>query len=74
MPEVFSSENKHKHAGYSKSGELNGRAKIKKEDVLKIRYMHEVENISNSEIYKKYPQLSPTSIRNIINYKTWKNL
>ena len=29
-------------------------------------------NISNNEIYKKYPQVSTTSIRNIINNKTWR--
>lgn len=58
----------------SHSGENNGRAKLTKEDVIKIRKMHEKDNVSNSEIYKMYPQVSTTSIRNIINYKTWKTL
>lgn len=40
-PEVFTKENKHIHSGYSKSGELNGRAKLKKEDVIEIRRLHE---------------------------------
>lgn len=74
MPQVFTKENKHFQASISHSGENNGKAKLAKEDVIKIRKMHEEENISNSEIYKMYPQVSPTSIRNIINYKTWKTL
>ena len=73
MPEVFTKENKHFHSSNSHSGENNGRAKLTKEDVLKIRKMHQ-DGISNIEIYKQYPQVSTTSIRNIINYKTWKNL
>ena len=32
------------------------------------------KNIPNQELYKLYPQVSTTSIRNIINYKTWNNL
>lgn len=74
MPQVFTKENKHFQARVSHSGENNGRAKLTKEDVIKIRKMHEKDNISNSEIYKMYPQVSTTSIRNIINYKTWKTL
>lgn len=50
------------------SGELNGRAKLTKDDVIKIRELH--KTLSNSEIYKLYPQVSPTSIRNVINGKT----
>lgn len=74
MPEVFTKENKHFQASTSHSGENNGRSKLTKEDVIKIRKLHEEDNISNSEIYKMYPQVSTTSIRNIINYKTWKTL
>jgi hypothetical protein len=73
MPEVFTSENKHFQASLSHSGEDNGRAKLKKEDVIKIRELHN-NGHTNSDIYKMYPQVSSTSIRNIINYKTWKNL
>ena len=73
-PEIFTSENKKKHSKLiSHKGESNGRSKLTKEDVLKIRKLHQ-ENISNSEIYKLYPQVSPTSIRNVINYKTWANI
>ena len=37
MPEVFTKENRHKHSSRSKSGSLNGRAKLTEEDVIKIR-------------------------------------
>lgn len=73
MPEVFTEENKHYHSSIIRSGELNGRSKLKKEDVLKIRRLHD-EGISNKELYAMYPQVTPTSIRDIINFKTWKNV
>ena len=73
MPEVFTSENRKKHSSLARSGSNNGRAKLKEQDVLDIRKKHE-EGFSNSEIYKLYPQVTPTSIRDIINGKTWKNL
>jgi len=71
MPEVFTSELKHYHSGLGKQGELNGRAKLTWEDVHLIRKLHN-QGICNKEIYEKYPQITPTSIRNIINNKTWK--
>lgn len=74
MPEVFTPENKHLHSGLSKAGELNGRSKLTVEDVKEIRRLAEKEQIPNSEIYKRYPQVTTTSIRNIISYKTWKNV
>lgn len=74
MPEVFTEENKKLHSKHSKSGELNGRAKLTRQDVIEIRRLHEQEKISNQELYKLYPQVSTTSIRNVINYKTWNNL
>lgn len=74
MPEVFTPENKHYQSSISHSGENNGRSKLKKEDVLKIRHLYEKENISKEELYKMYPQVTSTSIRNIINYKTWTNI
>lgn len=73
MPEVFTDKNKKKHASLAKSGERNGRAKLTAEDVINIRKLHD-EGITNSELYKMYPQVSTTSIRDIINKKTWKNL
>ena len=69
--DVYTDENKAKHKP-DHSGENNGRAKLTKEDVIKIRELS--KTLSNSEIYKLYPQVSSTSIRNIINYKTWKNI
>ena len=74
MPEVFTEENKKIHSKHSKSGELNGRAKLTKQDVIEIRRLHEEEKLSNQELYKLYPQVSTASIRNVINYKTWNNL
>lgn len=72
MPEVFTLENKKIHSSFSKhSGSNNGRAKLTEEDIIKIRNLKEKENFSNSDIYKLYPQVSQTSIRNILNYKTW---
>lgn len=76
MPEVFTEENRKLHSKYKnelKSGANNGRAKLTENDVREIRKLHS-ENVSNAEIYKLYPQVSTTSIRNIINRKTWINL
>lgn len=73
MPEVFTKENKKKHSSYTKAGILNGRAKLKEQDVLKIRELNK-KGIDNSEIYKLYPQVTKTTIRDIIDYKTWKHL
>lgn len=73
MPEVFSKEQKHKFASDRHSGEKNGRSKLTEVDVRKIRQLH-ADGVSNTEIYKLYPQVSTTSIRNIINRKTWTNI
>lgn len=73
MPEVFTEENKKKHASLSKSGERNGRAKLTEQDVKRIRYLHST-GASNQEIYEQYPQVTKTSVRDIINNKTWRNL
>ena len=71
MPEIFTDELKKYHTSLGKKGSNNGRAKLNWDNVRDIREMHE-EGISNSEIYKKYPQVSHTTIRDIINNKTWK--
>lgn len=73
MPEVFTEERKHFHSRLSKIGDKNGRAKLSIEDVKNIRQLNK-EGKSLKEIYNLYPQVSNTSIRNIINYKTWKNV
>ena len=73
MPEVFTPENRKRHSGLGKQGEKNGRAKLTEQDVLKIRSMHK-NGTSNKEIYKLYPYLTATSIRDVINNKTWTHL
>lgn len=75
MPEVFTEENKKIHSKFSNhSGSNNGRSKLTEKDVREIRRLKEKENYSNLDIYKLYPQVSTTSIRNILNYKTWINI
>lgn len=73
MPEVFNEKNQKKHSSMKNSGARNPRAKLTEEDVKTIRYLHSM-GVSNKELYEKYPQVSTTSIRYIINYKTWKNI
>ena len=73
MPEVFTKENRKKHSSTSKTGERNGRAKLTEKDVINIRKLSK-EGKTNKELYALYPQVTSTSIRDIINNKTWKNL
>lgn len=73
MPEIFDKGNKHIHSQKSRTGEKNGRAKLKEEDVINIRKIYS-EGTSLKEIYGLYSQVTPTSIRDIINGKTWKHL
>lgn len=73
MPEVFTKENRHKHSGKSKSGSLNGRAKLTEEDVIKIRELWD-KGSTRQELYELYPQVNPNTIRSVINKKTWKHL
>lgn len=73
MPEVFTEENRKIHSGLRRAGQYNGRAKLKVEDVLKIRQLYK-EGVTTSELYKAYPQVSKVTIRDIINGKSWKNL
>ena len=73
MPEVFTEENKKKHHGLTKQGARNPKAKLSEEEVIEIRRLHE-DGVSNSELYKAFPQVSTASIRDIINGKTWKHL
>ena len=73
MPEVFTLENKKKHSSLGKSGERNSKAKLKEEDVLKIRRLYS-EGTSLDALCVMYPQVVRTSIKNIIQGKTWKKL
>ena len=73
MPEVFTEKNKKLHASLKRSGSNTSHAKLTAEDVKKIRNLHN-EGVSNKELYALYPQVTTTTIRDIINNKTWKNL
>lgn len=73
MPEVFTKQNKKIHASLKRSGSNNSHAKLTAEDVKNIRRLHS-DGKTNKELYTLYPQVSTTTIRDIINFKTWKNL
>lgn len=73
MPEVFTEENKKIHSSLKRSGQNNSHAKLSPDDVIKIRELHK-QGKTNKELYTLYPQVSTTTIRDIINNKTWKNL
>lgn len=73
MPEVFTKENKHAHSSKSKSGELNGRSKLTKEDVIKIKTWYK-EGLSVPKIHKKYSFVNVSTIRRIVNNESWKNV
>lgn len=73
MPEVFTEKNKKLHSKLGKSGARNGRAKLTEDDVKNIRKLHS-KGKTNKELYALYPQVTTTSIRDIINNKTWKNI
>jgi group I intron endonuclease len=73
MPEVFTEENKKKHSSLKASGSRNPKAKLTEDDVRYIRKKHE-QGMTNKELYTLYPSVSTTTIRDIINYKTWKNV
>lgn len=73
MPEVFTEENKKIHSSLKNQGSNNGRAKLTEADVLKIRSLWK-EGITRQELYELYPQVNPSTIRGVINNKTWKNL
>ena len=73
MPEVFTEENRRLHSSLKNQGSNNGHAKLTETDVLKIRKLWK-EGATRQELYSLYPQVNVTTIRNIINNKTWKNL
>lgn len=73
MPEVFTPENRQYQRTVGKSGEKNSHAKLTADDVKKIRQMS-ADGMSNKNIHALYPQVTATSIRNIINNKTWTNI
>lgn len=74
MPEVFTKENKHFQASKSHSGEDNGRAKVTIEDVKEMRRLFENKEKTRKEIQQLYPQISSSTVNNILGYRTWKNI
>lgn len=71
--DVFTEENRKKHKP-DHSGENNGRSKLTKEDVLRIRELS-AQGLSDGEINRTYyPQVSKSSIANIRLRRTWKNI
>lgn len=74
MPEVFTEENKKLHSSLARRGQKNGNAKLTIEDIKNIRNEYENKKINLKELYSHYPLVSHTTIRDIINYKTWKNI
>lgn len=75
-PEVFSEENKKKHtsnAAKKRTGENNGRAKLNKEQVINIRKLAK-QGFTVQDIHQKYDFVTITTIKNILNFKTWKNV
>lgn len=73
MPEVFSEENRKYHSSLGKTGDKNSRAKLANSDAMKIRELW-ASGIPRYKLYEMFPQVSPTSIRNVINNKTFKNV
>lgn len=73
MPEVFTIENRQFQRTCGKSGEKNSHAKLTEADIRNIRQLS-LQGMSNRDIHVLYPQVTATSIRNIINRKTWANV
>lgn len=73
MPEVFSEDNKKKQSRGQNVGARNPRSKLTETDVLKIR-KDWIEGKTRQELYAEYPQVTPATVRDIINKKTWKHL
>lgn len=73
MPEVFTAENKKFHNSQSKVGEKNGHAKLTNEDVIDIREKYK-NGFTRQQLYSLYPRITPTTLRDIINNKTWTHL
>lgn len=74
MPEVFSKENRRIMTSNSRSGEKNPKAKLKKEDVIEIRRLYKEERKTPREINKLFPQVSKSTIQDIIIYRSWRNI
>lgn len=71
MPEVFTDENRKKHASKGR-GSSNGRSKLREEQVLEIR-ARALAGEAVKDIAKDFP-VSNTTIRDIVSRKTWSHL
>lgn len=72
-PEIFTEDRKKLHASLKSRGSRNHNSSLTEQDVRDIRQKHS-EGVSNKELYTQYPQVSSATIRDIINFKTWKNI
>lgn len=50
------------------------KAKLTKEDVIKIRYEYEKGLKTFEELKKDFSYVTPVTIRRVLNYQTWKNI
>lgn len=50
------------------------KAKLTKDDVIKIRFEYENKIKTLEELKKEYYYVTPSTIRRVINYQTWKNI
>ena len=73
-PEVFTQENKKIRTSLSHSGEKNSHVKLTKKDVINIRKLYNDSKMSQKEISKLYPQVSKSTIYDIVHYRSWKNI
>ena len=74
-PEVFNEDNKHFQASISHSGENNGRSKLTKMDIIKMRKEFESKEKTRKEIQQEYADIvSPSTINRILTYKSWTNI
>lgn len=74
MPEVFSKDIKRQRYSKIFGGENSPRAKITEDDVIKIRKMYNENRQTIKQISKLYPQISYSSVFDIIHYRSWKNI
>lgn len=54
-------------------GETNGSAKLYKEDVYVMRSLHSILGLGAAEIARRF-QVPRTTVRDILNRKTWSHL
>ena len=50
------------------------KAKLTKEDVIRIRYEYENHLKTLEELKQEFSHITPATIRRVINYQTWKNI